>query len=179
MKPREFDARRLDVRAFAKASGRLSGHWPMSSLERLRDQLAAVPVDAQVGWQVDGREQPLAGGAAQTWLHLVADAVLPLACQRCLEPLAQSVHVDRKYLFVRDEAEAARLDGELEDDVLVATHELDVQALLEDELLLDLPLVPRHEHCSRPQSADAGAAVPVDDPVARPFEALQALRRGN
>ncbi|MFO1326891.1 MAG: DUF177 domain-containing protein [Rubrivivax sp.] len=180
MKAREFDARRLDVRAFAKAAASLSGQWPLSSFERLGDQLAAVPVDALVGWKVEGQAQDLRGGASQTWLHIEAEATLPLSCQRCLEPVAQPVRVDRRYLFVRDEAEAARLDGEIEEDVLVATRELDLHELLEDELLLDLPLVPRHAHCKGPQALPA----PGDDSAAgepperlRPFQALGALRR--
>ena len=181
MKPREFDPRRLDVRAFAQASARLSGQVPLASFERLRDQLAAVPVDALVQWQLEGLEQALRGGATQTWLQLRAKATLPLSCQRCLEPLSQEVVVDRRYLFVRDEAEAARVDGEIEDDVLVLAPELDLMTLLEDELLLDLPLVPRHEHCAWPgagRAADPAGPTAATDAV-RPFQALEALRRRN
>jgi uncharacterized protein len=60
---------------------------------------------------------------------------------------------------------------------------LDLTALVEDELILALPLVPRHETCPQPlpgQVATPSAGEPTDVPSAtrRPFEALRALRSG-
>jgi uncharacterized protein len=85
--------------------------------------------------------------------------------------MAVPLGVDRRFRFVADEAEAERLDADSEDDVLAIEPALDLQALVEDELILALPLVPRHEHCTLP--ADAAA----DGDAAHPFAGLAAWRR--
>lgn len=179
MKSRDFDARRLDVRAFAEAGGELRGQWSAASFERLREAMAepaeSAPV-APVRWHARGFEIAGHGGASQVRLHLQAEAALPLVCQRCLEPCIHVLTLERLFLFVAGEAEAAELDAALEHDVLVFSRELDLHQLLEDELLLDLPLVPRHDACREP-------LLPlVHEPAAaereHPFAALASLRRG-
>eukprot|EP01030_Chromulinospumella_sphaerica_P004907 gene4907-4806_t len=62
-----------------------------------------------------------------------------------LEP--QSVQAQRSFRFVADEATAAALDDEAEEDILVVSRDFDALALVEDELILSLPLVPLHEVC--------------------------------
>lgn len=175
MRAREFDPRRFDVAAFAKAGATLRGEWPLASFERLRPALAAHDAAVAVSWQADGDSVAERGGALQVWLRLRAEARLPLQCQRCLEPVMQPVEVDRRYRFVRDEDEAARLDAEIEDEVLVLTRELDLHELLEDELLLDLPLVPRHDACPVPLPS-ASAAQASTEPES-PFASLAVLRQ--
>lgn len=178
MKARDFDPRRLDVRAFAKGAGELRGDWPLAGFDRLIGLLAAADGGVPAGsvcWSVRGQEVPVRGGAAQVWLHLTAAAALPLVCQRCLMPVVEALDLDRRYQFVADEDAAAVLDGEVEHEVLVISRELDLHALLEDELLLDLPLVPRHEVCPVPLDV-AGDEEPA--PAGEhPFAALATLRR--
>lgn len=179
MKAREFNPRRLDVRALAQDAVELDGEWPLNGFDRLVDSLAAgADLGGSVAWHARGFEVPVRGAGPQTWLALQARANVPLVCQRCLQVLVHNVSLDRRFLFVADEAAAAQLDGEIEDDVLVLSRELDLQALVEDELLLDLPLVPRHEVCPQPLLAPAEASGPVSEPEApHPFAALAALRK--
>ena len=62
--------------------------------------------------------------------------------------------------------------------MLALERSFDVIELLEDELLLALPLVPRHEACPQPLPM---VAEPVEEPAeerANPFAALEALRKG-
>lgn len=199
MKSRDADPRRLDVAALAEAAGHLEGEWALATFERLKDLQAVPAPDGRAGWSADGElRAPLAAartpagghrqpagarargddrvdapGARQVWLHLQGQVRLVLQCQRCLEGLPTTVRVDRRFLFVRDEDEAARLDEELEDDVLVLSRELDLHALLEDELLLAMPLVPMHEACAAPLAGPDTLPSPRS-----PFEALAALRSG-
>ena len=180
MKPRPFDPRRLDVEAFAKEGAELAGEWPLPALDRLAD---AAHVDAKpaVGdvarWRARGESLPLRGGAPQTWLHLEADTRLSLVCQRCLGPLDTPVEARRSFLFAADEDAAAQLDADSEDDVLALTRALDLRALVEDELLLALPLVPRHEVC--PEPLPLVHEEPLAEPPANPFAAaLSVLKRG-
>jgi uncharacterized protein len=180
MRTRPVDPRRLDVEAFAKEGGELAGEWPLKSLDRLAD--AAHP-DAKPGegdvaaWQAEGEGRPVRGGAPQVWLHLRAQARLSLVCQRCLAPVETALDTRRSLLFVPGEDAAAQLDADSEDDVLALTRALDLRDLVEDELLLALPLVPRHEVCPEPLSLAQDEAAPQEEQP-NPFAALAALKRG-
>ena len=178
MKARGFDPLRLDVGAFAKAGGRLDGDWPMTRLARLAD--SAVPETPvrdtdRVHWRARGESRTARGGPAQAWLHLEASTKIALQCQRCLQPVTVTLAAERSFMFVSGEDTAAELDAESEDDVLALTHSLDIQALVEDELLLTLPLVPRHHHCPLPLVLPQGEEAAVDAPP-HPFAGLAGLK---
>jgi len=175
----------LDVAAFARDQGRLEGVLPVAGMGRLSDGLQP-PADApaaQVAWTAEGRwSQPL-GDQPQIRLRLRARTTVWLACQRCLQPVALALEVDRTLRFARDEDEAARLDEEEDDeDVLALTRSLDLAALLEDELILALPLVPRHDTCPQALPWSGEPAGPPDaaaePPPKHPFAALERLKRG-
>ncbi len=168
----------LDVRTLCREGDRLQGEWPLARMPRLGSSLeGAPPAGAAVAWSAQGESRPVTGGEPQLWLHLVAHAEVQLQCQRCLQPLRHALAVDRRFLFVRSEADAERLDEELEDDVMVLPVRLDLPEVLEDELILALPLVPRHEGaCPQPLPLLVPDAVPEEE-RANPFAALAALRR--
>jgi uncharacterized protein len=170
--------RALDVAAFCRDAAQLRSQWPLAGMARLVAGLSAVPADALADWQLEGALKTVIGGPAQPWLHLQGSAKVLLQCQRCLQDMVETLHVDQRIRFVRGEAEAARLDEESEDDVLALVPRLDVQELLEDELILGLPLVPRHDHCPQPLLVDEagprGPAAEAETP--HPFAALAALR---
>jgi len=98
-----------------------------------------------------------------------------LQCQRCLQPLVEAVEVDRHFRFVADEDVAAKLDDEIEDEVLALPRTLDLRELVEDEMLLALPLVPRHDLCPQPLPTQFGDVEEVES-KANPFAALAQLR---
>lgn len=174
---RPLDPRKLDVRAFASAAATLAGETPQRDFARLAASLMPLPGDGApppVRWEAVGALRPVSGGAPQLRLHLQASTTVTLQCQRCLQPLAQPLAVDRVFRFVDDEEEAARLDEESEDeDVLCTPGSLDLPALIEDELILALPIVPRHEVCPEPLPL----AVEAEDEAPNPFAALAALRK--
>jgi uncharacterized protein len=178
MTAREFDPFRLDVVVFAREGGALEGRWPLARFDRIADSAASgVPIgdDCDVRWSARGEERRLRGGDAQTWLHLDAATQVSLECQRCLKPVNVPLQMSRQFLFVHGEDAAAQLDADSEDDVLAVTRALDLRELIEDELLLAMPIVPRHEVCPEPLVA------PGDDEIAdeppNPFAALAALKR--
>lgn len=180
MTARVFEASRLDVAAFAKAGESLHGRWPLRGMERFAASAHAEsrPADdAMVDWQARGELRAVRAAPAQVWLHLECRAHIDLVCQRCLQPLPVLVEGRRSFLFVPGETEAAELDADSEDDVLALTRALDLRELVEDELLLSLPLVPRHESCPLPLPQTSEDAVAADEPP-HPFAALAALRAG-
>ena len=180
MASREFDQHRLDVAAFAAAGGELAGNVPGEDLERFASATLA-PADgaprAEVRWRAVGSRQLLAGAGVQPSLAVEAETEALLECQRCLQPLRLALHPERRFFFVDGEDAAAALDAENDDDVLALTGSLDLLALVEDELLLALPLVPRHEVCLQPLPR---ALVDVEPaPADHPFAALAALKQGS
>jgi len=178
-------AERLDVAAFAKARGRLEGRVPVDRLPRLSADLQG-PADGaatEVAWSAEGLWSQPAGDEPQARLRLRVQATVWLTCQRCLQPVAVPLEIDRTLRFARGEDEAARLDEEGDEDVLALTRALDLPALVEDELILALPLVPRHATCPQPLPWPAPGAAPpgpveaMPGPAAHPFAALQALKK--
>ena len=126
-------------------------------------------------WKAEGTLAPLLGAGAQPALRIVADAAVGLECQRCLQRMVVPLRVDRRVFFVAGEDAAASLDAESDDDVLTLEPALDLKSLVEDELLLALPLVPRHEVCPEPLPFEAEPEAPASE---HPFAALAALKRG-
>ena len=173
------DPRRLDIRAFARAHGVCEQTDPLAEHARLAAE-AVVSADQQtVVWHARGEERTPPGQSTQTWLHVQADASVPLTCQRCLEPVDVALTVDRWFRFVADEATAEREDEESEEDLLVFDKTFDLPALVEDELLMELPLVPRHDTCPREPDFTAADAEfeQAQQTNAQPFDVLAVLKR--
>lgn len=178
MTARSHPQRSLDVASFAADGASLAGRWPLAQLARLADG----GVGEDVRWSVQGQLRAVPGGEPETWLHLAATARVQRECQRCLQPVELVLEVARALRFVAGEVEAAALDAECEDDVLALPRSLDLRELVEDELLLALPLVPAHEHCPRPLPMRVGEPPDDDDdepdPTPHPFAALARLKSG-
>jgi uncharacterized protein len=144
-----------------------------------------------VSWAARGESREKTGSATELYLHLTIEAAPWVECQRCLKPYRQPLDVVATYLIVasEEEADAVPLDDD-EVDPIVGSRQFDLYDLIEEELLLSLPLVPKHAVCPSVHEAlvtgEAGDIVierPDEDEPARrdasdnPFAALQALKR--
>ncbi|MBT9552287.1 MAG: DUF177 domain-containing protein [Hydrogenophaga sp.] len=176
-----WNPRRLDVRAFAEAGAALQADLPLSSLKRLlAERVPDHGGETMIAWQARGEMRPGNGGVPGVWMHLQASADVPLSCQRCLAPVITRLDVDRWFRFVADETMAEAEDDESEEDVLALEPRPDLLDLLEDELLMALPLVPMHETCPAPLPAvvDDSATSPEEPSTPpHPFAALARLRK--
>ena len=164
MKTTRHDPLRLDMAAFAAEGAVLAGQWAGADLGRLAES-QSPPQDgplADVAWQAQGERRTLPAGEPEVWLALKATAPVWLTCQRCLQPLALTLTLDRRLRFVVGESQAEAMDAELEDDVLALPRWLDLRELVEDELLLALPLVPRHDSCPQPLPVAVGQSEGLD-----------------
>lgn len=162
MKTREYLPRKLDVGAFIQEQARLEGAAPVDTMGRLASCLAdGVDLGSlqPVQWEAQGRLVPQRVGAPQLWLDLRAQAHLPWECQRCLHPVFLDVVIETSLRFVSDEKTAESLDAEMDDDVLALTRQLDLLSLIEDELIMEQPIVPRHDTC--PTNVEALMASPL------------------
>lgn len=139
----------------------------MADLPRLADSLAST--EGSLHWSLGGSMVDGVEGA-EPRLRLQVKGELELLCQRCLGGLAWPVRLDTVLQPVRVGQPIP--EDELEDDEVDAIEiegELDVLALLEDEVLLAMPIAPRHEICQTPLPSGATSKE-------SPFAALASLR---
>lgn len=176
---KEYSPDRLDIKAFAQAGGHLSGHDSLLKYERLAQEAKGLHPDLLVDWKAVSEIRPEAGGPGQIWLHLAVHASFPMECQRCLTPVDVPLDVERSFRFVADEATAEALDEECDEDLLALSREFDLRELIEDELLMALPVVPRHEECptSVPLASSDDDFEAANSEKPNPFAALAALRK--
>jgi uncharacterized protein len=171
---------RIDVRSLAERGEPVSGTLLLQKMERLAPDLLGLQPDSAINWQIQCMFRPAPDGQPAVWLHLKGDTVLALACQRCLEPVDMPVRLDREYRFVDSEEIALAEDDESEQDLLVMEPQFDLAGLIEDELLLAVPVVPLHAVCPTPVSMQAGEAdmpVQLDEAKPNPFAVLSKLKK--
>lgn len=162
----------VDIGAFAKAGTPLLCIEALVHFPRLAAE--ALAGEASVQWSVAGELRDAAGQALAPWLHVQAQAQLPMQCQNCLEKVQVDLQLDRWFRFVKDEASALREDETSEEDVLALSDHFDLRSLVEDELLMALPMVARHDKCATDPGDGRGAgALPAPD---HPFAALTAWK---
>ncbi|HRA81681.1 MAG TPA: YceD family protein [Thauera sp.] len=160
---------------FAAEARALKGEVEVAKLSRLRDSLAGD--EGVLNWRIDGSVvDGVLSGHSEPRLRLTLGGSLNLRCQRCLGGLEWPLSVETVLQPVR--AGQSIPDEELEDDEVDAIEVseglgvgegLDVFALLEDEILLALPIAPRHEECRTPWGGNGTNEE-------SPFAALSSLR---
>ena len=171
-------ASRLNIPAFAAEGEPLVSTTLLQNMERLTHESIGLEADLPINWQAIGELRPGAGTEADVWLHLTASASIPLTCQRCMTAVDSPIKVDQWYRFVATEEIAMAEDDESEEDLLVMAPQFDLLAVLEDELIMALPVVPMHEVCPvtpQMQTGELQAAESVEKP--NPFAVLAQLKR--
>ena len=161
-----MDFRAFDLFAFIRAGEPASGTVYLTDMPRLlSEQAVDAPADAntQFRWQLQGvaREEATAVQLPRQrlFVDLEVDGAIWLQCQRCLKAYEQPLPVRARLEVVRSEADAdaAPLDDD-EADVIVGSRSFDLITQIEDELLLALPVSPRHAVCPDemlPEEAEA------------------------
>jgi uncharacterized protein len=128
----------IDSLEFARGEQVLRGSLPAATLKRLEDVLydSQGSLDYELRGARDERNRPL--------LVLAVKGPLHLQCQRCLGRLDYDVGIGTKLLVVPRGVPHDDEDDPEGPDAIEASEGLDVGMLVEDEVLLSLPLAPRH-----------------------------------
>jgi len=169
--------KKLDIKSFATSATSLSGQSLLSNFNRLTEETQGLGAENTLKWAAQGELKPDPAGQAQARLHLQVEVSLPLTCQRCLSPVEVLVQIDQSFRFVATEAQAELEDDASPEDLLVLSPDFDLAALIEDEVLMDLPVVPRHDTCPvalKLSVADAGFE--PEAPKPNPFAVLAGLK---
>ena len=151
----------IDGLQFARSAQEVRGELGMQHLPRLAELQGAtesLAFGVRGGMRDDGKPC--------LWISVSGE--LRLVCQRCLGQLIFPLSIDVELALTED---AREIEG-AEDGVdrVLATRAMSVAQLVEDEVLLALPMVPRHERCSARMPAGTGSN-------ASPFSVLTELKR--
>ena len=119
----------------------------------------------------------------KSYLSLLVQTRLVLDCQRCLGPLVLPVDHEAEFELVRSDSDLDAQEAEFDADDLeqpekvVGSRRFDLAGLIEDELILEVPFIPRHAQC--PGAGGESPGPQGEEPAAeRPsaFAALGALK---
>jgi DUF177 domain-containing protein len=153
----------IDSLEFACGDQQLRGAVPVAELARLADSLfdASGELNYELTASRDGRQRPR--------LQLAVAGSINLKCQRCLGSFAYVVAVQTSLLVLTEQAGGETADFDDLDGIPADAH-TDVWSVVEDEVLLAIPLSPRHAEgqCSQ-------AVKPAVDRAASPFAVLAKL----
>ncbi|MDN3518468.1 YceD family protein [Aquisalimonas lutea] len=159
----------VDPAVLARQGKRISTVVALASLERLLGLLAddRGEVEVELTFREDRGRRAVITGTVR--------AAVTVVCQRCLEPMVLELEPQVNAAILEREDEADDLPDEL-DPVVCSSGELVLAELVQDELILALPVIARHENdpVCRPLTAEE----PGGDGARRdnPFAALTALK---
>lgn len=146
----------------------VEGRLPLSALERLRDSL--VDDEGEVAYALDFGTDEL----QVPYVEMRIDAQLPLLCQRSLQRFLFPVETVLRLGLIREEADEAALPPGYEPLLVPHDGMLRAAELVEDELILAVPVVPTMpgtEAMERDWPAEE-----AEQERANPFAALAALK---
>ncbi len=157
-----------------RAAGRaqqLAGRIAIADMARLAESLAASTGSAVVrlAFDTDEAKVPHVNG------ELVAD--LQLECQRCLQSFTHQIVSQFRLGLLHSEADAANLSPSYEPWVVTA-GELILRDMIEEELLISLPIVPMHDAASCPVGAaqlDSSDPLSDESQAHNPFSVIEKL----
>ena len=159
----------VDTLEFAREGRSVSGTVPVSALPRLLEWVGQS--DALLECELQGRRED-----GRHWLSLSIRGQFDLICQRCLGPLPFVLKTDNELQVIAPGESWP--DETLEDgalslgaDAIAAEAAQVVSDLIEEEVLLALPVAPKHEEgCEPPARSD-------DKLAASPFAVLATLKK--
>lgn len=123
---------------FAENATRLSGSIPLKNMERLLSSVASEVGEVRVNMEFGIDRQKI------RFLNTQLEASLCLQCQRCMESFDYEIQGSFLYGIVGSE-EAANELPERFDPLIVLGEELVLQDLVEEELIVSLPIVAMHD----------------------------------
>jgi len=149
----------------------LSGEMSLEKLSRLHDRLVApfgkIHVELAFGKQ---RKRAFVNGILVGQMHLV--------CQRCLDEFEQPINHKFRLGFITSEGEIPSLLPD-EEPLLVTEDDMRIEALVEEEIELILPMVATHsaKDCSTGIMPASEAAAPDEEPKRKnPFLVLESIK---
>ncbi|BBB26204.1 YceD family protein [Amphritea japonica] len=162
--------KKIDPRKLAERGVRIEGQADVSLLPNLVTMLTDSQAVISVDLQFDNDELRIRTikGSAQ--------GKVSMTCQRCLEPVEIEVEAKFNLAVAPTEEHAKKLPKYY--DPLIVEDDLELLPMVEEELILSLPIVPYHDDCSVQTSFgdEATADTETDFDKPNPFSVLASLK---
>ena len=143
------------------------GTFTPADLERLQDSVADER--GELRYEITAVEDK----QRRKVLSCIIEGFVFLICQNSLEAFRHEISIHDRLVLVDDESRLPSVEEESEEeDYVVADEPLDVRDLVEDAVLLSLPMVPRKPGVEGAARREAG-----EEPKESPFAALASLRK--
>ncbi len=157
----------IDPEHLVGKQSELSGQLALSEFSRLAEFLATDQgnVDLTISFHKEGDIKTVLGNVS---------AQLFLQCQRCLKPVALSVDRQFRLGIVKSDEQAGRLP-KLYEPLLIGSEQIVLSELIEDELILAIPDIPKHPEC-QPQQVTFGKIDIEEQAEPHPFAILAKLK---
>ncbi len=161
--------RYLDLRKLTDVGGEVDGFIAIDQLPRLAEfaEPGKQVTTALHFWRDEQQRRRITG-------EVLAPVVM--TCQRCLEPVTQQVEVEVNLAVVWSEDDAKQLPHGLE-AWITDGEPIETASLLEEEILLALPIVALHDHCQPPADLSDDDTAADETPKDNPFSVLAKLKK--
>lgn len=134
----------IDGLKYARDGRFQQGVVPLAEMSRLADMV--LEAKGTLSWSLKGEDS-----REGSFLLLSVSGELVLECQRCLKPVNYPLAVETRLRLIPPGQEWP--EDELEDDTsdaIPAEEEMALLPLVEEEVLLALPIAPMHAVCDSP-----------------------------
>ena len=159
-----------------------TGFLEISALPRVSEEASGVEQGDGFHWQVKTHFADSPGSEPQQILELAVKGRVHLVCQSCLQDFGLDLAQESRFVMVanEDEADAFPMEDDRQEP-LVASQHFDLLGLIEDEILLSLPLIPKHPEgaCQAHTSSFGGSKGAEDAPEKpqNPFNILKNMKK--
>ena len=165
--PTDDDDFLIDPERLSAKPGVWSGTFVPADLERLEDSLAGP--EGELHYRITAQLDP----QRRRVVSCIIEGFVFLTCQSSLEAFRHDVSISERPVLVESESQLPPIEEESDaEDYLVADEPLDIRDLVEDAVLLSLPMVPR-----KPGLGEAPGGREGDPREPSPFAALAQLKR--
>ncbi|WP_455818082.1 23S rRNA accumulation protein YceD [Pseudomonas cerasi] len=163
----------LDAARSAQKRLDYQGVYTPEQVERIAESVVSVDSDVECVMSFAIDEQRLAV------LKGTAEVSVTLCCQRCNKTFPQHVHVSYCFSPIVTDEQAEALPEAYEPINVNEFGETDLLAMVEDEIILALPVVPVHdsEHCEVSEADMVFGQLPEEAEKPNPFAVLASLKR--
>jgi uncharacterized protein len=165
-----MDAFVIDAFEFCRLDERREGDIPVADLGRVSEDTADK--SGSIAWSLQGGRD----SHGHPRLTLSVSGQVKLMCQRCLTPFSFDVDSETMLVLAQDEASVDAMEALVDDesiDVIAGSHAMNAVELIEDEVLLSLPLSPKHDVCPDQEALEALKKAEKESP----FAALKNLKQ--
>ena len=161
--------KKIDPRKLAERDAEFEGRVSIADMPRLVTCLVddEGTVEVRIRFARDEQRLRIISGSAHGRVRMT--------CQRCLEPVSVEIEA-RLNLAVALTDEQAQNLPRCYDPLIMETDEMELLPIIEDELMLSLPLVPFHDDCSIQTSFGDAETARAQEDKPNPFSVLAQLK---